>query len=189
MESEAVVKCPYCKSPAELIGSAKVYHGRDYGKIYCCTRWPACDAYVGVHRGTRRPLGTMANAELRRARSRAHAAFDPVWRGRRADGYKWLAATLGLCLDACHISMMGPALCERVVEVCTIYQGGGAPVRKVDKEEMLFTLNDLAEHAFEMAGSLNREVPTVATQVIKLAEMVRELAQIVSEVVDAQPEA
>jgi hypothetical protein len=65
----------------------------------------------------------MANAELRAARSRAHAAFDPMWRGAgwRTHAYKWLAAELGIAPEVCHISMMDVAMCERVVEACARY--------------------------------------------------------------------
>jgi hypothetical protein len=37
--------------------------GIDYGMIYYC---PKCRAYVGVHAGTDRAKGRLANAELRR---------------------------------------------------------------------------------------------------------------------------
>ena len=38
-------------------------YGVDYGMIYYC---PQCGAYVGVHKGTDRAKGRLANAELRR---------------------------------------------------------------------------------------------------------------------------
>jgi hypothetical protein len=34
---------------------------------------------VGCHKGTTKPLGRLADAELREWKKRAHAAFDPVW--------------------------------------------------------------------------------------------------------------
>lgn len=71
--------CPYCERPAEfLASSARVYHGRDYGPVWACL---PCAAWVGCHKGTTQPLGRLANAELRKAKMAAHAAFDPSGNG------------------------------------------------------------------------------------------------------------
>lgn len=121
------VQCPYCGAAAPLVTGADVYpHRRDLHEIflYRCT---PCDAWVGCHRGTTRPLGRLANAELRRAKQAAHAAFDPLWRHRagirtarmpRAKAYAWLARELGIEAADCHIGMFDVATCRRVVEVC-----------------------------------------------------------------------
>lgn len=95
-------------------------HRRDlYEKpFYLCA---PCDAYVGCHPGTINPLGRLANAELRRAKKAAHAAFDPKWREggmKRQQAYKWLSEQLGITREECHIGMMDVDLCRRVVEVC-----------------------------------------------------------------------
>lgn len=119
--------CPYCGNPAELTDSAAVYHGRSYGMIYLCA---PCDAYVGVHKNSpdHRPLGRLANAELRAWRKRAHAAFDPLWqtkrkfghskRKARGKGYRWLAHELGIAVEDCHIAHFDVEQCKRVVEIC-----------------------------------------------------------------------
>ena len=57
------VICDYCGKPAQFVDSASVYHGHSYGMVYYC---PDCQAWVGVHKGTDRPLGRLADAELRR---------------------------------------------------------------------------------------------------------------------------
>lgn len=54
--------CPYCGQPTEYVDSAALYHGISYGMIYLCRK---CDAYVGVHRGTDKALGRLANRSLR----------------------------------------------------------------------------------------------------------------------------
>lgn len=88
-----------------------------------------CSGYVGVHRGTLKPLGSPAGEETRRARAAAHAVFDPMWQKRmrlsdlskaqaRGRGYKWLAEQLGVSRKECHIGMMDAATARRVVEVC-----------------------------------------------------------------------
>lgn len=71
--------CPYCHNQAIWVSNEKIY-GRRYGKSYMVWLCKDCDAYVGCHNNTHRPLGTMANAELRKARNKAHAAIDPLWK-------------------------------------------------------------------------------------------------------------
>lgn len=114
------VICNYCGQPAEYTDSAVIY-GRSYGMIYLCRK---CGAYVGVHRGTDKPKGTLANAELREYRKSAHMFFDPLWRsgpfrGRRKDAYRWLAGMLGLPVERTHIGMFDIPQCKRVVEAVT----------------------------------------------------------------------
>ena len=136
------VLCPYCGSEAVLTSSKEVYGGRDYGKIYLCR---PCDAYVGVHKGTDRPLGTPANAELRELRKKAHAAFDPIWQHRletkrahdrsytrymaRGGRYKALAELMGIPLKRCHIAMFGVQDCHQAIEICESGQLGPSPTK------------------------------------------------------------
>ena len=131
------VTCPYCGSKAIFTSSTRVYGGRDFGMLYLCPSYPACDSYVGVHKGTDKPLGRMANKELRKWKNAAHAAFDPLWQAKlerrraergkypkgraRGSGYKWLAGQLGIPIQECHIAMFDVEMCKRVVEVCRPY--------------------------------------------------------------------
>ena len=91
------VICDYCGKPARLVNSSMVYNGQDHGMIWLCH---PCYAWVGVHKGTDEPLGRLADAELRHWKRKAHAAFDPLWRGRekrtRRWAYDWLAQEMGL---------------------------------------------------------------------------------------------
>jgi len=51
-------------------------------------------------------MGPVANSELRKARTDAHAAFDPLWRLRymeRNAAYKWLAEQMGIEKEKAHI--------------------------------------------------------------------------------------
>ena len=126
------IHCPYCFEPAKLLlSSAPIYHGRDYGPVHVC--WP-CDAWVGCHPNTTRPLGRLANAELRQWKMKAHAAFDPIWKARferkstidpaykkamaRGGRYKKLAELLGIPRHECHIGMFDVDRCQRAVQVC-----------------------------------------------------------------------
>jgi len=46
-----------------------------------------CDAYVGCHNNTKKPLGTMANRETREWRKKAHAVYDTLWDSGFKDKY------------------------------------------------------------------------------------------------------
>lgn len=115
-------KCPYCGSPVVLRNSNYVYHNnKNYGKMWVCSKFPECDAYVGCHPGTTIPLGRLADVRLRRAKNKAHSAFDPLWKSglmTRKEAYEWLSITLHIAQEDCHIGMFDVRTCERVVEVC-----------------------------------------------------------------------
>lgn len=113
--------CPYCGKKSHLADGTVIYpHRPDLAKklFYRCT---PCGAFVGCHPGTITPLGRLANAELRKAKQAAHAAFDPKWQGgdiRRQRAYAWLAEQLGIPREDCHIGLFDEALCQRVIEAC-----------------------------------------------------------------------
>lgn len=115
------VMCDYCGKRAELVDGSVVYPNhidlREKLFWYCAP----CRAWVGVHKGTARPLGRLADYVLRKAKIRAHAAFDPLFnRGEisRQSAYKWLSESLGISSDLCHIGMFDLETCSKVVEVC-----------------------------------------------------------------------
>lgn len=113
--------CPYCGEASKLVGGDVIYpHRPDLydKKFYQCS---PCGAYVGCHKGTEKPLGRLANAELRRAKMAAHGAFDPIWRNggmKRSNAYAWLAQQLGLSEEECHIGMFDVDRCKQVVAIC-----------------------------------------------------------------------
>jgi hypothetical protein len=122
--------CPYCSKPAKLfVDSSSLYRsGVNYGPAWACT---PCGAWVGTHKNSKRhvPLGRLANAELRKAKIAAHAAFDPLWQGKmRRDGcskqearvaaYAWLAGQMGIEKKDCHVGMFDVEQCNRVIEIC-----------------------------------------------------------------------
>jgi len=121
--------CPYCGAKTELIDSSYIY-GKSYGMIYICK---PCDAYVGVHQGTNRALGRLADKKLREAKKRAHYYFDQIaktglinkiWTkwipnvNNRGKAYKWLALQMRINEAVCHIGMMDITQCLAVVEIC-----------------------------------------------------------------------
>ena len=112
------VYCDYCGKAARYVDSDIVY-GRSYGMIWYC---PTCRAWVGCHRGTDRPMGRLANAELRLWKRSAHAAFDPLWRGKsaytRRAAYAWLAQEMGLPIEEAHIGLFDVDQCKQVIKIC-----------------------------------------------------------------------
>ena len=121
--------CPYCNGKTEYIDSSYIY-GRSYGMIYICK---PCDAYVGVHKGTDKALGRLADKELRKSKKQAHYYFDQIaktklinkiWNkwipniSNRNKAYKWLAIQLDMDEKFCHIGMMDVEQCNKVVNVC-----------------------------------------------------------------------
>ncbi len=109
--------CPYCDEPSELVKGDVVYpHRKDLYKLFFYMCEP-CEAYVGCHGKTFNPLGRLANAELRKAKSAAHRAFDPLWRDghmSRSAAYKALARKLNLSKKECHIGMFDVPTCKQV---------------------------------------------------------------------------
>ncbi len=110
--------CPYFTTFSKKVSGEQVYpHREDLFKFtfYQCS---PCKAYVGCHGTSEKPLGRLANSELRKAKGKAHRHFDQLWRSgdmKRQEAYKWLATTL--CIDAseCHIGMFNVKTCELVV--------------------------------------------------------------------------
>jgi hypothetical protein len=128
--------CPYCGQLARLVTGETIYPQRlDLAQKYFWQCVP-CDAYVGTHAGTQRPLGTPANAELRRARTILHdRMLDPLWklapecgaynyaqgdasarkqiqRSARLRVYAFLSHKLGLPIDETHTGMFTIELCR-----------------------------------------------------------------------------
>ena len=118
------IKCPYCGSRAYLRPSSVVYgdHTDDAGaKLYVCARYPACDAYVSAHDRTHRPMGTLANGDLRHKRILAHRALEQLRQSRHMEKwevYIWLQAKLGLDERQTHIGQFSEWMCDEVVRIC-----------------------------------------------------------------------
>jgi DNA-directed RNA polymerase subunit RPC12/RpoP len=119
-ESELSVTCPYCNIEAIMTDGEDIYpHRSDLWKkkFYKCGQ---CGAYVGCHPNSTRPLGRLANAELRKAKSVAHLAFDKLWRDgplSRSVAYAWLSGAMGIPESECHIGMFDVDQCNAVVQI------------------------------------------------------------------------
>ena len=89
--------------------------------MYICK---PCGAYVGCYRGTKKALGRLANAELRKCKHEAHEAFDQIW-GKgymgRKEAYTWLSQQLGTDRNLTHIGMFDVEKCKKVIEASRNY--------------------------------------------------------------------
>ena len=89
--------------------------------LYVCSGYPACGAYVGVHEGTKKPKGTLADSELRNKKIRAHRAIDRIVKAgcMSRDGvYVWLSGRLNLPYEETHIGYFSDYLCEETIREC-----------------------------------------------------------------------
>lgn len=119
--------CPYCFKRSVYVDSSEVYN-KSYGMIYLCR---SCKAWVGVHKGTSKALGRLANSELREWKKEAHFHFDKLWQAKikkgfsknkaRGFAYKWLAAQLGITPTETHVGWFDVDMCKKVVEICKPY--------------------------------------------------------------------
>ena len=123
-----MVVCDYCGREAALVFGSSIYPHRP--DLYSLNFWlcEPCQAWVGCHKNTdAKPLGRLANAQLRMAKSSAHAAFDPIWKkGRltRQQAYRWLSREMSLTRDECHIGMFNLEQCQRVIFICATKSPG-----------------------------------------------------------------
>ena len=110
--------CPFCHKPAEWVENKEVY-GRNYGKSYMMWLCRKCDAYVGCHNNTHKPLGIMANAELRGWRITTHHIIDPLWKNgkySRTQVYNILRQHFGKYI---HIGSSDINMCQKIINFVT----------------------------------------------------------------------
>lgn len=96
---------------------------------------------MGVHKGSKKALGRLANSELRSWKKMAHAEFDPLWEFIQEDKgitkseartlcYRWLARKMNLPLEETHIGAFDVDECKMVISICR-------PVHKKIKERRI----------------------------------------------------
>lgn len=114
------IRCPYCGSPAVLKDASYVHHDKSKGgQLYVCSRYPACDSYVGVHSGTILPKGTLADQNLRRKRIQTHRIFDQIWKREilsKQDAYRWMADKFCLNPKDAHIGNFSDYMCDQLIQ-------------------------------------------------------------------------
>lgn len=123
MKKRKQIRCPYCGAKATLRPSSAVYGdaAKTDGYLYVCNRYPKCDSYVGAHKKTKLPMGTLANGDLRNKRIQAHKAFDWMWKSglmTKWQAYKWMQGKLDLSDEQAHIAMFSEYMCDRLIAEC-----------------------------------------------------------------------
>lgn len=123
------LKCPYCGGKVKLANRTILTNsgssGTTRGSVYVCEKYPVCDAYVGCKPDTDKPLGTLADRELRVHRMKAHKAFDWLWtsnRMSRTEAYGILRKVMALKEEDAHIGMMNIEQCQQVIEIFEEYK-------------------------------------------------------------------
>lgn len=107
-----MVLCADCGSPMQLRSSR-------FGPFYGCTRWPECDGTHGAHPDGA-PLGRPADYDTRRARIKAHEAFDGLWqtgRLKRRTAYNWMQRAMRLRPEQAHIGRFNAGQCYRLIRL------------------------------------------------------------------------
>ena len=101
------------------------HHNYIYGMAY--SDWPwvyfceDCRAYVGMHPHTDLPLGTLANAVVRKARKRERVAFTELqdWLGvNQNEMREWLAGQMQMPVEQCHWAMFDEATAVKAGKIC-----------------------------------------------------------------------
>ena len=110
---------------SELVQGYDIYGKYDksysYKYFYFCKN---CDAYVGCHPNSKKPLGSLADRNLRNIRHEAHDFFDKLWQDKyftRSQAYKWLAKKLNISTKKCHIGMFDENLCKKTIDFSRQY--------------------------------------------------------------------
>lgn len=117
-----MVRCWYCGRPAQLVTGLAIYGpGYQTGdkRFWYCKE---CEAWVGCHKGTEKPLGQLAKRPLRELRVFAHDALDEFRKqtgATRTEAYRLLAERLGISKKACHIGKFDEARCEEAIKIMT----------------------------------------------------------------------
>ena len=116
-----IVKC-HCGALAAKRPASVVHGDKAQGEyLYICSRYPMCDSYVGTHKKSLKPLGTLAGRELRAKRVETHKYFNQLWESgimKKWQAYKWLAGKFGLNHEQAHIAMFSEYMCNEVIAEC-----------------------------------------------------------------------
>ena len=140
--------CRYCGGIVRLVPAESVYGdsavrlGLKGEKLYQCQN---CNARVGCHRGTVRPLGDLANEVLRLKRIETHQVFDAYWTERgmsRTQAYRWLAKKMHLPERKAHIGGFEMGNHPELQKGAKLYH---VEKRMVKKDNVVFYLLDSFE--------------------------------------------
>ena len=111
----SLLRCPSCGQKLTLVTGKKLhpYTIEAWKKYFwmCCE----CLMWVGCHPNSKKPLGTVADYELRQLRIECHDLIDPLWKSRqieRRELYDKLSKFLQLPIEETHIGLFDKKTCK-----------------------------------------------------------------------------
>ncbi|EGN4906617.1 hypothetical protein IHZ02_001330 [Salmonella enterica] len=121
LKKTSKILCYYCRNDALLKKGEQIPEG--VGSFYAQNYYWICfncNAWVGCHKDTKIPYGTLANKNLRLLRRELHNIFDNIWRSgalSRYEAYSWLAAKLSISRSECHIGLFNENICTQAISI------------------------------------------------------------------------
>jgi hypothetical protein len=114
-----VSSCPYCGGRVKLVNNREIYSKSvgDWPFAFACQN---CDAYCSVHADTDLPMGTLANAELRKLRSTGKQLFTELvvkLKAHRATVYATLAVAMNIPKSSCHWGWFTVEQCHQAIKI------------------------------------------------------------------------
>lgn len=116
-------QCLYCHQLSKKVSGKEIYPHHPDLKNLIFYRCLSCNAYIGTHKGTNKPLGNLASKELREARAKAYAAFEKKWiesHLTRSSAYNWLCVKLKISENESNIGLFDINMCKRLIEAAHI---------------------------------------------------------------------
>ena len=118
------VICPYCGKKAVLRPASYLYGEKRIftpeTMFYVCSGYPDCNAYVSANQKNHRPLGIMADGELRNLRIKTHRALREIWTQgymTKNSTYHWLSGKLALPEKETHVAMFSTYRCRETIRL------------------------------------------------------------------------
>jgi len=112
--------CPKCGATIVLRSAEGIYkENKNNTMLYICSNYPHCDMYVRTHPGTTKPVGTLADARLRKLRREAHFYFNQLYESGAMtddDAYTLLMNIVQAPRSKAHIGYLGEYYCQQVIE-------------------------------------------------------------------------
>ena len=80
-KKKRAMRCPYCGAPVVYRSAEGIYQDNKKGvMLYVCLPLPGMRRLCPGAAGTKLPLGTLANGDLRALRRQAHGQFDRLYK-------------------------------------------------------------------------------------------------------------
>lgn len=115
-------KCNICGyTDIKIVGHADIYGGREYGDWPYAYQCQDCGSYVGIHKDTDLPLGTLADSDLRHHRKRCKHYFIQLLESKgwnQNAGYDFLHKKMEIEKSDCHFGMFDQFKCEQAAIEC-----------------------------------------------------------------------